>query len=66
MTAKDETMAILSLLAGAAQAGAQGVLAQAAFNLAKATEAKMKAEQHNLTNEMKEVKFIHSKTGMFD
>lgn len=38
-------MSIINLLAGAAQAGSQGVLAQAAFNLMKATEAKQKAMQ---------------------
>lgn len=36
-------MSIINLLAGAAQAGSQAVLAQAAFNLMKATEAKQKA-----------------------
>jgi hypothetical protein len=45
MTDKEETMAIINLLAGAAQAGAQGALAQAAFNLVKASEAKVKAAQ---------------------
>lgn len=45
MAEKEEIMNILNLLAGAAQAGAQGVLAQAAFNLMKATEAKVKAEK---------------------
>ncbi len=36
-------MSIINLLAAAAEAGADGVLSQAAFNLMKATEAKQKA-----------------------
>ena len=36
-------MSIIHLLAAAAEAGAKGVLSQAAFNLMKATEAKQKA-----------------------
>ena len=35
---------MVNLLAGAAQAGAQGVLAQAAFNFVKASEAKIRAK----------------------
>jgi len=40
-------MSIIHLLAAAAEAGAQGVLAQAAFNLMKASEAKQKAIKIN-------------------
>jgi len=36
-------MSIIHLLSAAAEAGAGGVLSQAAFNLMKATEAKQKA-----------------------
>jgi hypothetical protein len=43
MNKEDDVMSIINLLAGAAQAGSQGVLAQAAYNLMKATEAKQKA-----------------------
>jgi len=43
MNQEEDVMSIINLLAGAAQAGSQGVLAQAAFNLMKATEAKQKA-----------------------
>ncbi len=45
MDDKQDIMAIISLLAGAAQSGATGVLAQAALNLTKATEVKQRAEQ---------------------
>lgn len=40
-------MSIIHLLAAAAEAGAQGVLAQAAFNLMKASEARQKASKIN-------------------
>ena len=43
MKQEEDVMSIINLLAGAAQAGSQGVLCQAAFNLMKATEAKQKA-----------------------
>ena len=43
MNKEEDVMSIINLLAGAAQAGSQGVLAQAAFNLMKANEAKQKA-----------------------
>jgi hypothetical protein len=43
MNKEEDVMSIINLLAGAAQAGSQGVLAQAAYNLMKATEAKQKA-----------------------
>ena len=39
----DELLAVINLLAGAAQAGAKGILAQAAFNVMKASEAVVKA-----------------------
>lgn len=43
MSAQDDAMSIIHLLTAAAQAGAKGVLSQAAFNLTKAVEAKQKA-----------------------
>ena len=43
MSQEDDVMSIIHLLAAAAEAGAKGVLSQAAFNLMKATEAKQKA-----------------------
>lgn len=39
-----ELLAAIHLLAGAAQAGAKGILAQAAFNVMKASEAVAKAK----------------------
>ena len=45
MDKQEDIMSIIHLLAGAAQSGAQGVLAQAAFNLVTANEAVQKAEQ---------------------
>jgi len=47
MDKEEDVMSIINLLAGAAQAGSQGVLAQAAFNLMKATEARQKAMSIN-------------------
>ena len=46
MNQEEDVMSIIHLLASAAEAGAKGVLAQAAFNLMKATEAKQKAMLH--------------------
>lgn len=43
MNQEEDVMSIINLLAGAAQAGSKSVLAQAAYNLMKATEAKQKA-----------------------
>ena len=40
----EELLAAINLLAGAAQAGAKGILAQAAFNVMKASEAVAKAK----------------------
>lgn len=39
MSKEDDIMHMIKLLAGAAQAGANGVVAQAAYNLMKASEA---------------------------
>ena len=40
----EELLSVINLLAGAAQAGAKGLLAQAAFNVMKASEAVAKAK----------------------
>lgn len=45
---KEDIFAVINLLAGAAQAGAKGILAQAAFNVMKASEAVVKARQLEL------------------
>lgn len=47
MNQEEDVMSIIHLLAAAAEAGAQGVLSQAAFNLMKASEAKQKAIKIN-------------------
>lgn len=47
---ENDMFQMVNLLAGAAQAGAQGVLAQAAFNFVKASEAKIKAKKLNNDN----------------
>lgn len=41
---KQDIFAAINLLAGAAQAGAKGIMAQAAFNVMKASEAVVKAK----------------------
>ena len=52
MNNKQDAAVVINLLAGAAQAGAKGVLAQAAFNLMKASEAVIKAKQLNVDEKM--------------
>lgn len=52
MDKQNDIMNIINLLAGAAQAGARGALAQAALNLIKATEAKQKAGRLNDADDM--------------
>lgn len=44
----EELLAAINLLAGAAQAGAKGIIVQAAFNVMKASEAVAKAKGLNL------------------
>lgn len=46
--ANQDIFAVINLLAGAAQAGAKGILAQAAFNVMKASEAVVKAKSLEL------------------
>lgn len=48
MGEKEDILSVINLLAGAAQAGAQGIIAQAALNVMRASEAVVKAQQHNL------------------
>ncbi|MDR9436202.1 MAG: hypothetical protein RI563_04955 [Thiohalophilus sp.] len=50
MNQEEEIMQMINLLAGAAQAGAQGVLAQAAFNLMRASEAVVKARKMQMSD----------------
>ncbi|MDH5179892.1 MAG: hypothetical protein OEZ39_14915 [Gammaproteobacteria bacterium] len=44
----EDIFAVINLLAGAAQAGAKGLLAQAAYNVMKASEAVAKAKNLEL------------------
>lgn len=53
-TQQDDIMQMINLLAGAAQAGAQGVLAQAAFNLMRASEAVVKARKMQMNDEFQQ------------
>lgn len=50
MNQEEEIMQMINLLAGAAQAGARGVLAQAAFNLMRASEAVVKARKLQMSD----------------
>ena len=43
MSEQDDLLSIINLLAGAAQAGAKGILAQAALNVVMASEAVVKS-----------------------
>ena len=54
MNQQDEIMQMINLLAGAAQAGAQGVVAQAAFNLMRASEAVVKARKMQMSDEFQQ------------
>lgn len=54
MNQQEEIMQMINLLAGAAQAGAQGVLAQAAFNLMRASEAVVKARKMKMSDEFQQ------------
>lgn len=49
-----ELLDAITLLAGAAQAGAKGILAQAAFNVMKASEAVVKAKTLDLDQSLKD------------
>ena len=49
-----ELLDAINLLAGAAQAGAKGILAQAAFNVMKASEAVVKAKTLDMDQSLKD------------
>jgi len=49
-----DIFAVINLLAGAAQAGAKGILAQAAFNVMKASEAVVKSKSLELDTSIQE------------
>jgi len=51
---QEEIMQMINLLAGAAQAGAQGVLAQASLNLMQASEAVVKARKLRMSDEFQQ------------
>jgi hypothetical protein len=48
MSDQEDLLSIINLLAGAGQAGAQGIIAQAALNVVLASEAVVKARNMNL------------------
>lgn len=54
MDQQEEIMQMINLLAGAAQAGAQGVLARAALNLMQASEAVVKARKLQMSDEFQQ------------
>lgn len=49
---QEDLLAIINLLAGAAQSGATGIISQAALNVVLASEAVVRARQMNLDQEM--------------
>ena len=51
---QDELLSMINLLAGAAQAGATGIVAQAALNLVLASEAYVKATKLNLDQKIQD------------
>ena len=51
---QEDLLAIINLLAGAAQAGAKGIIAQAALNVVLASEAVVRARQMQLNQEMQD------------
>lgn len=54
MNQQEDIMQMINLLAGAAQAGAQGVVAQAAFNLMRASEAVVKARKMQMSDQFQQ------------
>ncbi len=65
---QEEIMQMINLLAGAAQAGAQGVLAQAAFNLMRASEAVVKARKMQMSDEFQQAamdQLLNARTTLF-
>lgn len=53
-TRSQDIMSIISLLAGAAQHGAKGILAQAAYNLMMASEAVAKAKKFQVDEKLQQ------------
>lgn len=51
---QEDLLAIINLLAGAAQAGATGIIAQAALNVVLASEAVVRARQMELDKNMQD------------
>lgn len=51
---QEDLLAIINLLAGAAQAGATGIIAQAALNVVLASEAVVRARQMELDQAMQD------------
>ncbi|MDH5600023.1 MAG: hypothetical protein OEY78_01840 [Gammaproteobacteria bacterium] len=51
---QEDLLAIINLLAGAAQAGANGIIAQAALNVVLASEAVVRARQMELDQAMQD------------
>ena len=49
---QSDVLAVISLLAGPAQAGAKGILAQTAFNFMKASEAVVRARKGQLSDDI--------------
>lgn len=53
-SAQEDLLSIINLLAGAAQAGAQGILAQAALNVVLASEAVVRSRQRELNQSVQD------------
>lgn len=53
-TQQEDLLSIINLLAGAAQAGAKGLIAQAALNVVLASEAVVRARKMELDQEMQD------------
>lgn len=54
MSDQEDLLSIINLLAGAGQAGAQGIIAQAALNVVMASEAVVKARKMNLDQKIQD------------
>lgn len=53
-SAQEDLLSIINLLAGAAQAGAQGIVAQAALNVVLASEAVVRSRQRELNQSIQD------------
>ena len=54
MSEQEDLLSIINLLAGAAQAGAKGIIAQAALNVVLASEAVVKSKQMELNQSIQD------------